>query len=419
MGPHRGLEMGRADELGRWAEPISLDVVGPELSVRLLEDVRAHLVRNGSDPGPMEVAAALREQGLVLADDQLARLTGLVRQELTGAGPLEHLLRCPGVTDVLVNGPDEVWLDRGTGLERTELRLGDEAAVRRLAQRLAVSAGRRLDDASPYVDAQLPDGSRLHAVLPPLSVGGTVLSLRVPRRLAMSLADLAAAGALSGGMQATLASLARAKVALLVTGGTGSGKTTLLSALVGAGDPTERVVVVEDCAEMVTDHPHVLRLQARPANVEGRGEVTMRELVRQALRMRPDRLVVGEARGAEIVELLAALNTGHEGGLATLHANEVSDVPARVEALALPTGMPRGAVHAQLGAGVQAVVHLVREAGARRVATLGWVRRGPTGVSVVPALTQTADLRLLPGPAVEQLGARLGKAPWLVGPRES
>lgn len=392
---------------------LGADLTGRELPARLVERVRTQLVRSGAEPGPAQVAAALREQGLVLADDQLARLAGLVRQELTGAGPLEALLRYPGVTDVLVNGPDEVWLDRGHGLERADVRLGDEPAVRRLAQRLAGSAGRRLDDASPYVDAALPDGSRLHAVLPPLSAGGTVLSVRVPRRVPIGLADLAASGTLSAPMLATLARLARTKVATLVTGGTGSGKTTLLAALLGAADPAERVVVVEDCVELVTDHRHVLRLQARPANVEGRGEVTLRDLVRQALRMRPDRLVVGEARGAEIVELLAALNTGHEGGLATLHANEVDDVPARVEALALPTGMPRAAVHAQLAAGVQAVVHLVRGPGGRRVATLGWVRPGPHGVQVLPALTQTAELDVLPGPACEELARRLGGAPWL------
>src|SRR5262249_1528101 len=212
-------------------------------------------------------------------------------------------------------------------VERSVVAFADDAAVRRLAQRLAAAAGRRLDDASPFVDATLPDGTRLHAVLPPITPA-TTLSLRVLARRRFELREL---------VDAQVATLLRAIVAarltLVISGGTGTGKTTLLGALLGCVPPSERLVVIEDAAELVSGHPHVGRLVTRTANVEGSGAIGLRELVRQALRMRPDRLVVGEFRGAEIVELLVALNTGHEGGAATLHANAAADVPARLYAL--------------------------------------------------------------------------------------
>src|SRR5690606_25793729 len=222
-------------------------------------------------------------------------------------------------------------------------------------QRLAGSAGRRLDDASPYVDARLPDGARLHAVLAPVSTRGTCLSLRVPPRRAFSLEELTRVGSLTADGAALLRRMVGAKLAFLVSGGTGSGKTTLLSALLSLVPPAERLVLVEDSRELAPDHPHVVQLEARPPNSEGAGEITVRTLVRQALRMRPDRLVVGEVRGAEVVDLLAALNTGHEGGCGTIHANSAAEVPARVEALGIAAGFSRAAVHSQLAAAVHAI----------------------------------------------------------------
>ncbi|BBJ42666.1 hypothetical protein SSPO_053840 [Streptomyces antimycoticus] len=209
-------------------------------------------------------------------------------------------------------------MDRGSGLERTTVTFVDTAAVRRLAQRLAAVAGRRLDDARPWVDARLPDGTRLHAVLPPVAVGSTCLSLRVVRPRAFSLAELEAAGTVPPGGAHLLRAMLDARLSYLISGGTGSGKTTLLSTLLGLVGPQERIVLAEDSAELRPDHPHVVRLETRPANQEGRGQVTLRDLVRQALRMRPDRLVVGEVRGAEVTDLLGALNTGHEGGCGVL-----------------------------------------------------------------------------------------------------
>ena len=356
----------------------------------LLVRVRARLAADvvAGPPSPGQVAAALRAEGQVLGDRAVLELVDRMRSELVGAGVLEPLLRDPLVTDVLVNGPGEVWVDRGSGLERADVRLRDEGAVRRLAQRLAAACGRRLDDAAPWVDAPMPDGTRLHAVLAPVSRRGTVLSLRVPGRRAWSLDDYVAAGGATPEGARWLSALVAARLSFLVIGGTGTGKTTLLSALLGLVPPSERVVLVEDTAELRPSHPHVVALQSRPANVEGAGEVTLRDLVRQALRMRPDRLVVGEVRGAEVVDLLAALNTGHEGGCGTVHANGSADLPARIEALGIAAGLSRDAVHAQLGAGVDAVVDLGRDRRGRRSARgVALVEVDGSGrAGVVPAL---------------------------------
>jgi pilus assembly protein CpaF len=320
---------------------------------------------------------------------------------------LEAVLRTPGVTDVLVNGSNEVWVDVGRGLERSSVHLGDEAAVRRLAQRLAASAGRRLDDAVPYVDARLSGGVRLHAVLPPISPAGTLISLRVAAVNGFGLDDLVLHGSVPERLAHVLVALVRSKAAFLVTGGTGSGKTTVLGAMLGQADPQERVVLVEDSGELRLDLPHVVRLEARPANVEGAGRVGLDALVRQALRMRPDRLVVGEVRGAEVVDLLAALNTGHDGGCGTLHANRTADVPARLEALGIAAGLPRAAVHAQAVAALDAVVHLVRDrSGRRRVANIDLLSRSASGeMVVVPGLEISGDGEICRGSGATALDA--------------
>ncbi|NYJ06043.1 TadA family conjugal transfer-associated ATPase [Petropleomorpha daqingensis] len=351
----------------------------------LLERVRARLATEPGPPTRAAVAALVHEEaGGLLGDDDVLRAVREAVDELAGAGPLEPLLRLDGVTDVLVNGPDQVWLDRGAGLERAAVRFPDDDAVRRLAVRLAATVGRRLDDAAPWVDVGLPDGTRLHAVLPPVSGSGTCLSLRVLRRATPDLTALAATGAFPGESERLLRALIAGRHAFLVTGGTGAGKTTLLSALLGLVDPGERLVLCEDAAELAPAHPHVVRLLGRPPNVEGAGLVTLRDLVRQALRMRPDRLVVGEVRGAEVADLLAALNTGHDGGCGTLHANRPAEVPARLEALGVAAGLDRAAVHSQAAAGLAVVVHVRRSATGRRVGELGLVRRSGESVVVEP-----------------------------------
>jgi pilus assembly protein CpaF len=351
-----------------------------EVAQETLDSVREHLAVAGSEPTPDRVAAALRSDGRLVGDAAVLAVVDALRRDAVGAGPLQDLLQHPDATDVVVNGPDAVYVDRGAGLERTPVRFPDDAAVRRLAQRLAAAGGRRLDDATPYVDVRLGDGSRFHAVLAPVAQPGTCLSLRVPARRVFSLDDLAAAGSIPPEGRDLLQALVEARVAFVVSGGTGSGKTTLLASLLSVVSPHERLVLVEDAAELRPRHPHVVTLEARRPNVEGAGEITLQDLVRQALRMRPDRLVVGEVRGAEVVDLLGALNTGHEGGCGTVHANSAADVPARLEALAVTAGLSREAAHAQMASAVQAVIHL---------------RRGPDGlrrVSEVSVLTRAAGL---------------------------
>ncbi|TDB72154.1 TadA family conjugal transfer-associated ATPase, partial [Actinomadura sp. KC216] len=266
--------------------------------------VRDRLADTGGEPTTGRVAAALRAEDRLLGDREILTLADELHADFVGAGPLEPLLRSQDVTDVLVNGPDEIWVDTGTGLVRTALRFPDEQSVRRLAQRLTAAAGRRLDDASPYADARLPGGVRLHAVLPPVAATGTCISLRLPRRRAFTLDELTAARTVPPKGAELLAALIESRTAFLITGGTGSGKTTVLSALLSMVDPAERLVLVEDSAELRPSHPHVVRLEARPPNMEGAGGVTLNDLVRQALRMRPDRLVVGEVRGSEVAVLI-------------------------------------------------------------------------------------------------------------------
>ena len=279
----------------------------------LLRTVGNELAAGILPPEVPAVVAALRARHCPLGQDALEALAESLCEQALAADPVAALVADPEVTDVLVNGPQEVWVERADRLERMDTRFPDEAAVRRFAQRLAVQAGRRLDDASPFVDARLPDGTRLHAVLPPIAVNGTAISLRIPRRRLYTLDELRELGTLTATGAAILAEIVRRRVPFLITGGAGTGKTTLLSTLLSLCAREERLVLVEDCAELMPDHPHVVRLETRPANQEGRGQVTVRDLIKQALRMRPTRIVLGEARGAEIMELFSALNTGHEG----------------------------------------------------------------------------------------------------------
>lgn len=335
--------------------------------MRLADRIRSRLVVNHAQTTPAEVAAALLDEGVVLGEGALMSLIAELRREFLGLGPLEALIHQPDVTDVLVNGANEVWIDRGRGMERATMTFADEHEVRALAQRLAGSAGRRLDEASPFVDARLESGIRLHAVLAPIALDGTLISLRIPRARAFTLGDLVACGSIDAEGARWLRALIDARVSFLISGGTGSGKTTILGALLGLMPTDERLVIVEDSAELQPDHPHAIRLQARPANLEGAGAITLQNLVRQTLRMRPDRIVVGEVRGAEVIDLLSALNTGHEGGCGTIHANSAADVPARIEALGLQAGLGREAIHALLAAGVAVAIHLERDSSGLRV----------------------------------------------------
>ncbi len=362
-------------------------------------------IREGQAPSADAVGQLAGIDRVALGSRRVAQLESRLTAEVLGAGPLQDALELDGVTDVLVNGTDGMWIDRGAGLEPMVCDVGDAAAVRRLAVRLATSAGRRLDESSPYVDGLLPGGVRLHAVLPPLVQRAAHISLRVPRRRMPSLQDLQDNRTVCAEGAQVLRALVRARVAFVVSGGTGSGKTTLLGALLSTVPVTERIVVVEDVRELRIDHPHVVGLEGRSANVEGAGSVGLETLVRQSLRMRPDRLVVGEVRGAEVRELLSALNTGHEGGCGTVHANTAGDVLARFEALGALAGMSPHAVRSQLVSAVRVVVHVRREAGRRVVGELGLIGRDDAddaGLRVRPALVRD-DGRLRPGPAWPEL----------------
>lgn len=371
----------------------------------LLAGVREDLVRSPGAVDVPRIARVLRAQGRVLGAAATLELTARVRDHVDGLGPLQGLV-APGVTDLLVNDDGTVWVDDSGGLRPAGLRLTSGEA-RDLAVRLATSGGRRLDDAVPWADAHLPSGIRFHAVLPPLSPGGAILSLRLPSRDRLDLDDLERLGALTPAVREVLRALVRSRVPFLVTGGTGTGKSTLLAAMLHEALPQERIVVVEDVLELAVDHPHVVHLQSRHANSEGAGAVDLTALVRQSLRMRPDRIVLGECRGEEIRELLQALNTGHDGGCGTVHANTAADVPARLEALGALGGLDRGALAAQVASALEVVVHLGRRDGLRVLEEIAVLSRGGDGMLTARTALRSQGRTLREGPAAEHLASRL------------
>lgn len=368
--------------------------------------VRASLARGGSDGG----AIAMLDPAAVSARDVVG-LGRRLRQAIAGAGPLlDPLLSDRSVTDVLVNGGRGVWVDRGNGMERDERAsrgLSDDSSVRALAVRLAAACGQRLDDSSPIVDGTFPDGLRLHAVLPPLAAEGTLISMRAHRPVSFTLAELAEGGMFDRFALRLLLALVAHRANVIVSGATGSGKTTLLAAVLGEVPSDERILVIEESAELRPSHPHVVHLQVRRANVQGAGEVALSELVRAAMRMRPDRIVLGECRGAEVREVLTALNTGHEGGWATIHANSAADVPARLTALGALAGMSEDVVAAQAASALDAVVHIERRDGVRVLTQVAVLerRRGELTASVALEFDGKAVAQ---GPAWPRLAARVG-----------
>lgn len=358
----------------------------------------------GASPGAISIASvAAVGQGIL--------------QQLEGAGPvLQPLLEDPAVTDVLVNGTEGVWVDRGGGLERVEYESGgldDPAEVRKLAVRLAATCGQRLDDASPIVDGTFPSGVRLHAVLPPLAAEGTIISLRTQRAVALSLDDLIESGTASLVMAETVSAMVSRRANVMISGATGSGKTTLLSALLGLVPHEERIIVIEESAELRPSHPHCVHLQVRHANVQGAGEVSMSDLVRAAMRMRPDRLILGECRGSEVRDVLAALNTGHEGGWATIHANTAQDVPARLVALGALAGMSEQTVAAQASAALDAVIHIKRTAEGRRIDHVSTLTRVGERLISAPAIIARGN-EAEAGPGWQRLAERLRLDPDLL-----
>jgi pilus assembly protein CpaF len=351
-----------------------------------LDEIADSMRRRLAAHGPPGDRAALHDrideliaaEAAVLDDDQRNALVERLLSTALGLGPLEQLLADPHVDEIMVNGPGSVLVERGGMIEPTNVAFDSEQALMHAIERILSPLGRRVDEASPLCDARLPDGSRVNCVIPPLSLDGPVLTIRRFRRGGFSAEDLVALGAITPELHEFLAECVRARLNIVVSGGTGCGKTTLLNVMSSLVAADERIITIEDAAELRLPQPHVVRLESRPASLEGEGEVTIRALVRNALRMRPDRMVIGEVRGAEALDMLQALNTGHDGSMTTVHANSAADALRRIETLALmaDVALPHAAVREQAASALDLIVHLERmRDGARRVGAVAEVVR--------------------------------------------
>ncbi|MFP5364830.1 MAG: CpaF family protein [Thermoleophilia bacterium] len=347
------------EELG--PQLLSTETPAQELRERVRTDIRGRLAA---------------ERGLSVAerDELLEDLT----DDVLGNGPIERLLADDSITEVMINGPSEVWIERAGRISKSNVRFADDEHLRRIINKIVNQVGRRIDESSPMVDARLSDGSRVNAVLPPVSLSGPLVTIRKFGRERLSMEDMVRIGTITPDAVEFLQACLKAKLNVLISGGTGSGKTTMLNALSASIPNSERIVTVEDAAELKLDQVHVLRLESRPPNIEGDGEIRIRELVRNSLRMRPDRIIVGEVRGAEALDMLQAMNTGHDGSMSTVHANGTRDALARVETMVLMAGfdLPVRAIRQQVASALDLIVHIDRfPDGARRVMAITEVLR--------------------------------------------
>jgi pilus assembly protein CpaF len=375
---------------------------------------RIHLTVIG-DLGPQLFATsidpfALRERVTTEIDTRLAaepgisrddreRIAGEIAADILGHGPLERLLADDSVTEIMVNGPYDIWVERQGRLYQTTVRFNDESHLRRIINKMVAQVGRRIDESSPMVDARLPDGSRVNAVIPPLSLSGPLVTIRKFSNKRLDLNELIRLGTLSEETVDFLQRCILAQLNILISGGTGTGKTTLLNALSQAVADSERIVTIEDAAELALKQNHVLRLEARPKNIEGSGEITIRQLVRNSLRMRPDRIIVGEVRGAEALDMLQAMNTGHDGSLTTVHANAPRDALARIETMVLMAGydLPVRAIRQQVASALDLIIHLERlQDGTRRVTAITEVQRMESDVITLQDLFEFRVERVTP-----------------------
>ena len=329
------------------------------LDVSRLESLEANMA---SQKVTTAISEILDEEGRLLTDADRARLIEEIKNELLGLGPLEPLLWDDEITDILVNGPSQVYVERGGKLYLTDVSFQDDQHLMLIIDRIVSQVGRRVDEASPMVDARLPDGSRINAIIPPLALDGPSLSIRRFGKRRYSVDDLVAKDSITPDMVEFIRAIIRARLNVLVCGGTGSGKTTMLNCISAFIPVDERVVTIEDSAELVLQQPHVVRLETRPPNVEGKGEVTARELVRNTLRMRPDRIIVGEVRGSEVFDMLQAMSTGHDGSLCTIHANTPRDSMGRLEMMMLLAGwsIPQRAMRQQISSALNVIIHVSR-----------------------------------------------------------
>ena len=368
---------------GAYAEEDPFAGVKNRVHQYVIAELGPQLYQHDMDPAALRsrVVAVIRselaeEQGL--SRDDRERLTEEISDDTLGHGPLEKLLADPTVSEIMVNGHREVWIERDGRLELTAMRFTDDSHLRRIINKIVAQVGRRIDESSPMVDARLPDGSRVNAIIPPLSLSGALVTIRKFSNKRLDLTELVRLGTLSTDTVDFLNRCVLGELNVLISGGTGSGKTTLLNALSAAISDSERIVTIEDAAELQLKQAHVLRLESRPKNIEGSGEVTIRALVRNALRMRPDRIIVGEVRGPESLDMLQAMNTGHDGSLTTVHANSPRDALARVETMVLMAGydLPLRAIGQQIASALDLIIHLERlEDGTRRVTAITEVQR--------------------------------------------
>jgi pilus assembly protein CpaF len=322
------------------------------------------------------LAEIMNQEAVPLTADEKARLVDEISADVIGYGPITPLLEDPDVTEIMCNDTTGVWVERRGLLEETDISFSDEASLRRVIDRIVSAIGRRVDESSPMVDARLPDGSRVNAVIPPLAVDGPSLTIRKFSKMVLGSEDYVRSGAATQSLMEFLSTCVEGKLNVLVSGGTGTGKTTLLNVLSNFIPAGERIVTIEDAVELRLARRHVIRLEARPANIEGRGEVSIRDLVRNALRMRPDRIIVGECRGGEALDMLQAMNTGHEGSLGTLHANTPRDAVSRMETMVLMAGLdlPMRAIREQIASAIDLIVHISRlRDGSRRITSVSEV----------------------------------------------
>jgi pilus assembly protein CpaF len=354
-----------------------------QIHLAVIGDLGPQLFNVNMDPNALrdrvtaDIRARLSEE-VGLSRDDRERLTSEIADDILGHGPIEKLLADESITEIMVNGPFDVWVERQGRLFETTVRFNDESHLRRIINKMVAQVGRRIDESSPMVDARLPDGSRVNAVIPPLSLSGPLVTIRKFSKRRLDLGDLIRLGTMSTETVEFLQRCILAELNILISGGTGSGKTTLLNALSTSIPDDDRIVTIEDAAELRLNQRHVLRLEARPSNIEGEGEIPIRELVRNSLRMRPDRIIVGEVRGSEALDMLQAMNTGHDGSLCTVHANTPRDALARIETMVLMAGyeLPVRAIRQQVAAALDLIVHLERlEDGSRRVTAITEVQR--------------------------------------------
>jgi pilus assembly protein CpaF len=375
-----GVHMDVIAELG--PQIFNVEVEPASLRDRVVADIRRRL---------------MQEAGI--SRDDRDRLEAEIADDILGHGPLERLLQDDSITEIMVNGPYDVWIERQGRLYETNVRFNDDSHLRRIINKIVAEVGRRIDESSPLVDARLPDGSRVNAIIPPLSLSGPIVTIRKFSKKRLDMMDMIRLGTLSAETVEFLQRCVEAELNILISGGTGTGKTTLLNALSAAIPDRDRIVTIEDAAELRLNQRHVLRLEARPKNIAGEGEIPIRILVRNSLRMRPDRIVVGEVRGPEALDMLQAMNTGHDGSLSTIHANTPRDALSRLETMVLMAGydLPMRAIRQQISSALELVIHLERlQDGSRRVTAITEVQRMESDMVTMQELFNFSIDRVMP-----------------------